>query len=263
MGWNGTGIYTDRPFTGSRLGRVWFRYNGKSCFPLVYPKQGADTVHTAPFDGSVPGNGPGSESAFPKKGFRLFMMWKNPLYLYDEFCMLYYNAGKSGVYRTIGCTEIPAYIITHEMGNGENDYILDKIIVDCQMDTRHYDAYHYHGTDNADPYLKVDTRNAAFASETSPTSQDVIKLNMASKPGRNPLQSYRQVPIPTTAQGTAGDQTFTKSSDEVATSRESIALVSPRTRFRRCRIEFGTRQNIVMLQGITINLTEFSRRTYA
>jgi len=186
--------------------------------------------------------------------------------VYDEFDHRYYNDGDNAPYRTIPFQEIPGYFFTHDIGDGENDYLGDKIVLDAQFDTRRYDGYH-HDLSFSDPTVLVYTRSNSMALGENLTANKVnlTDLNMTARPGRNLFQSFRQTPIKSLAQGEGvgnDEEDYVVSSDDYGPARESIALVVPFLKFRRARVEFYTAQKVMRIRGLTFTMHELPRRTY-
>lgn len=160
--------------------------------------------------------------------------------------------------------EIPAQIVTHDIGNGESDFQLDKIILDAQYDTRSYgynveispgvyqqQAYTYNTTTNKDPYLLVELRNTSYEGESPVEQFDVIERNHLAVPGVNPWVSRNNTPGSITTQ------------ENTRITRESLALVVPFSKYRRCRLTIGTLHKMTTVRSLQLFSTEFPRRTYA
>lgn len=162
--------------------------------------------------------------------------------------------------------EIPATIVTHDIGNGESDFQLDKIILDAQYDTRSYgynvlvggvyqqQAYIYNPVTNPDPSLVVELRNTSYQGELPTQTINVIAANHAAVPGINPWVSRNNTP---------GTITTETSQENTRIARESLALVVPFAKYRRCRAYIETMHKMTTVRSLQLFSTEFVRRTYA
>lgn len=158
--------------------------------------------------------------------------------------------------------EISAQVVTHDIGNGESDFQLDKIILDAQYDTKTYRNYAYQPTEPGfisiaayDPKLTFESRNTTYANETPVLQLELIQKNYQALQWVNPWRSRLNTPGGTTA-----------SSAEISNGdvihRESLALVTPFLKYRRGRIYLETAQKMTTVRGIQVYATEFSRKTY-
>lgn len=185
--------------------------------------------------------------------------------VYDEFDHRYFNEGDTSPLREVPFQEINASFITHDIGDGQTDYIADAIVIDCQFDTKKYYGYD-HDNSFEDPTIRLFARAPSMADAEGIGLAPYInltQLNLAARPGRNIFQSYRQTPIdPSSGQGNPGDESFTVSPDDYGPARESLALVVPFTKFRRARLEFETFQKVSRIRGLTFKIVELPRRTY-
>lgn len=176
------------------------------------------------------------------------MVWIRPTYRYDEYLVTYYSkVSGSGPYPF---REIPATIVTSEIGDGESDYQLDKVIVDAQYDTYNYGSYTYKVL-TPDPVISIELRPTSYEGETPTLKHDLIALNMAAQAGTNPWKSRIQTP----GQGTP-------STNDVAATRESLILVCPFSKYRRCRVTLTTTQKMTTVRSLQLVSTEFQRRTF-
>jgi hypothetical protein len=180
---------------------------------------------------------------------KLVMGFKHPNYYYDEYLPLYYSTNALG--GPFPFREIPGILITPELGDTENDYLLDKVVVDMQYDSVRYGFYTYDAVSNADPTVVVDVRSPAYHNQTPTKRVDLVALNQTAMPSLNPFISVRQAPADTDI-----------SSDDVAAYRESIALVSPMIKYRRMRLEFRTLQKVTTMRSFQVIFTEYPRRTW-
>lgn len=187
--------------------------------------------------------------------------WVNrPNYRYDEYWNTwtytpYYKPydGPSASLKYQGpypFREIPGTIVTHDIGNGESDFQLDKVVLDAQYDTKHYRAYKYNAV-KPDPILSLELRNTSYAGETPTLTIDVIAQNHAAIPGINPWKSRMDTPGGTTI-----------SSNDVNATREALVLVVPFAKYRRSRAYISTAQKMTTIRGMQVLATEFPRRTY-
>lgn len=201
-------------------------------------------------------------------------------FTYDEYDHRWYNESNALITgtRTIPFHEIPAVAISHEIGNGENDYIGQRLVLDAQMDYRHFTGYTYEDPDGIptnldvwrgqwhdpqfvrrDPEVILDLRNQTLrpvvsypAAPIETKYVDIVARNMAAKGGLNPFETTTQ-PI---------NGTFPEDTGDINTARESMAFVCPFTKFRHARIELRTSHKMSMVRNLTWELTDFQRRTF-
>lgn len=171
--------------------------------------------------------------------------------------------------------EIAGLVITHDIGNGESDYQLDKVIVDAQTDTVNYGPYRipnvlpantipgYTYTAVApDPVINVELRNTSYMGETPTSTLNLIAQNFAASPGIsvlgttfiagvNPWVSKSNTPGGTSISG-----------NDVPAYRESLVLVVPFSKYRRCRVYLETLQKMTTIRSLQLFSTEFPRRTF-
>lgn len=217
-----------RPYSHSKRWRMKFN-RGRYASGQPYRAQEADT---------------------PLPKARMYFTQQQANFLYDEYDAPWFSTTRTG--SVIPLKEIPALLVTHEIGDGENDYKIDKVHADINYDTVRYGAYTYNAVANADPSFIVDLRSQNYAGQTPQKRLDLIALNMAVKPGINPFISVRMTP---------GDIDIPP--NEEAIYREALALRAPLTaRFRRCRVEVGTLQKATSVRNIMIQVTEYPRRTW-
>lgn len=175
--------------------------------------------------------------------------YKSSSYVYDEYLSQFYDT-ELPLGGPIGLREIPGFLITHEIGDSENDYTLDKIIVDMHYDKSRYGFYTY-DVNNPDPTVTVETRSIAYADDTPTNRIELVALNQAAMPSINPFVSVRQAP---------GDTDVAPNDANI--TRESLALVTPIAKFRRIRVEIGTNQKTTSIRSMAVMMTEFPRRTW-
>lgn len=143
-------------------------------------------------------------------------------------------------------THIEGRLITHELGDDVNDYMLNKIIVAARTTdpSNDYEA-------NPDPQFLYQTRNPMYlsASQQAPWV-DLTALNMAGMPG-NPYNSHMQTPndIPSEANG-----------PDNYTHAESFTLLAPlQSSFRHSRFKFISKLTHTIRQ-IVFKINVFKRR---
>jgi hypothetical protein len=210
----------------------------------------------------------------------LGMFWVNKSnYRYDEYynrtysnfdpatgisvqAWLYYAKALSWVNEYVGpypFREIPATIITHDIGNGESDFQLDKVIFDGQYDTKNYLAYQYSIT-FPDPKLTIELRATSYSNEVPVLTIDIIKKNFEAVPGPfglgNPWRSRSNTPGGTIVSSNEKDNL-----GRYAT-REALALVVPFSKYRRSRVYVETAQKLTTVRSLQVLATEFTRKTY-
>lgn len=144
---------------------------------------------------------------------------------------------------------IYANLITHEIGNGRDDYLFHSLISECEpREWQNTTLVQDLGWDNAlypaklDPVLLYELRNKTWSAQKHRFAQsqvlnnlvDIVALNMNAKGGNNPYVSLMQTPRATTP---ADDLYLTSggvASQQVA--RESMTMLMPlNTKFRHAR----------------------------
>lgn len=170
-------------------------------------------------------------------------------YVYDEYLSGYYLTNRPQA-AALPFHEIRATVITHEIGDSENDYMLDKVIVDMQYDASRYGFYTYEPS-YPDPVVYVDARSKLYANDAPATILDLVARNQTAMPSINPFVSVRQPP---------GDTNV--SSNDINAHRESLALVTPMVKFRRSRYQIISLQKVSTIRSLQIIMTEFPRRTW-
>lgn len=201
------------------------------------------------------------EDEVGRKGPHVYFVHQNSNFLYDEMPTAHYtvmSAGTRYIFR-----EIPGRIIFHEVGDGVEDFLLDRVILEAQefepMESEDkavlaysYDLYTYDDATFREPVLMIHPRNAGYVgSGDSGTSYDLVRLNVEAQPTTNLYyNNARQTP--------AG----TLNTDDPIVGRESVALVAPMTKFRKMRAEFSTKGYTVVVRSITIVASVMRRRTW-
>lgn len=249
----------NRPYTHSRRWRMKFNLS-RFVSAKIYRATGNDSTTNKP---------------------RLMgMFWVNKSnYRYDEYynkqysdynpstgisvqAQLYYAKALTWVSGYVGpypFREIPAKIITHDIGNGESDFQLDKVIFDGQYDTKNYLVYQYN-TSYPDPKLTIELRATSYSDEVPVLTIDVIKKNFEANPGPygvgNPWRSRANTPGGTLV--SAGEK------DNLGryATREALALVVPFSKYRRSRVYIETAQKLTTVRSVQVLATEFGRKTY-
>lgn len=152
--------------------------------------------------------------------------------------------------------EIIGKVITHEIGDSQNDSILHSIVVEAipfyELNVSTYRASHYDYADEAYPVLRCYMRAKPFNVLTTEKVIDLIELSYNSKGFLNPFIGIQQTPIETTIDNIP----YTTSEDDIISSSESIVLPAPlNSKFRRMRMEYiCTETNVVRAFMITYNM---------
>jgi hypothetical protein len=175
--------------------------------------------------------------------------YKAAPFVYDEYLASYYTTNRP-LATALPFREIRATVITHEIGDSESDYQLDKVIVDMQYDSSRYGFYTYEPL-YPDPVVYVDARSKIYANDTPTSVIDLVSRNQSVMPSINPFVSVRQAP---------GDTNV--SANDVNVHRESIALVTPMLKFRRSRYQIISLQKVSTIRSLQVMMTEYPRRTW-
>lgn len=163
---------------------------------------------------------------------------------------------------TVPDQTITGHIVMHEIGNGINDSLLNKVILEAMPDST-WNTYDYTGTD--DPYLGINTRSSAWVDGQGELVIDLVALNMTVKGGLNPFCSVMQTP---NVEGTgdrvtfSGDDRFIGGSpaDSQGKPVESLVLLAPmNTKFRRMLLTFRS-SKVAVIRTITVIMSEYTRR---
>lgn len=148
---------------------------------------------------------------------------------------------------------------THEIGNGEDDHILNKVILECTPKENKTDAAldynRYVYTSQNDPYLGYELRNRTYVNQLARFNEiDLVAINMAAKGGLNPFTSIMITP-------TADTANYTMDGGEVEVGRESLNMIAPMSKFRRTRFRLVSRV-IAKIRTLTVSYKVFNRRNY-
>lgn len=163
-------------------------------------------------------------------------------------------------------------VITHDIGTGISDMLLNKVILEAFPDsswnsytytvpTNSYDPY----DSTADPYVAVNLRNSPWVDGQGENIINIVGLNMGVKGGLNPFCSVMQTP---NVEGTGDRVTFSGDdvyiggtpADTQGKPSESLVLLAPiNTKFRRMVLTLQS-SKIAVLQSITVIMSEYTRR---
>jgi hypothetical protein len=158
--------------------------------------------------------------------------------------------------------DIVGKIIMHEVGNGTNDFLLNKCLLEVFPDST-WHSYDYSVT--ADPVFEYNFRPDVWVNQTSGDNKgDLVELNMNVKGGLNPFTSVMQTP--TDYSSTTGDKVPFDGDDDYGTAKgkpvESLVLLAPlNTKFRRAVFTL-TSTKCVIIRGITIEMVEQQRKGF-
>ncbi len=160
---------------------------------------------------------------------------------------------------------ITGHIVLHEIGNGINDALLNKVILEAMPDSS-WSTYDYSTT--VDPYLYINLRSSAWLDGQGENIIDLVALNMYVKGGLNPFCSVMQTP---NVEGTGdrvpfvGDDeyvggVFPNPSPAQGKPVESLVLLAPmNTKFRRMLLSLESTK-IAVVRSITVTMSEYIRR---
>jgi len=229
-------VRRNAPYSCSRRWRMKFNRNRLSTV-IGYRKDEPGTAE-APLTNPLP-------------QIRVYYAHLKENFVYDEYDALYYNTDQTGTLRNICFREIPARIVTSEIGNGQDDYMPGKIVIDTQYDSQHYHGYIYDEDLVADPKVFLHVRSAVYAGQTPDKYYELVSLNMRARPAQNPFESTMQTP---------GDTTI--ADNETASYRESLVLTTPMAKFRRARLDIQTDQKMTTIRSLSVELVQFVRRSY-
>jgi hypothetical protein len=181
-----------------------------------------------------------------------------------------FNLNKDILYGSIGnfYKYIIGKLITHNIGNGEQDNILSKVILECTPKETNDLWYGFvdnpiqklnwlnaNYTDTKDPYLTYELRTRTFNNQTQKfVDKDLVELNMNAKGGLNPFQSIMQTPI-------NNNLNYDMSSEETMVGRESLNLIAPMDKFRRTKFTLISKL-IVKIRSLSVIYKEFTRRNF-
>lgn len=152
---------------------------------------------------------------------------------------------------------------THEIGNGEDDHILNKAILECTPKENATDnsvnwlqyTYGNQVGQQLDPVFTYELRNRTFVNQTRVFNNvDLINLNMNAKGGANPFRSILTTPTNDTVN-------YTIDASETEVGRESLNMIAPMDKFRRTRFSLLSKV-IAKVRSITVSYKVFNRRNY-
>lgn len=148
---------------------------------------------------------------------------------------------------------------THEIGNGEDDHILNKVILECtpkeDVTDQFIDYNRYTYITQNDPYLGYELRNRTYVNQLARFNEiDLVALNMAAKGGLNPFRSIMTTP-------TTDTTNYTIDGSETEVGRESLNLIAPMSKFRRTRFRLLSKV-IAKIRTLTVSYKVFNRRNY-
>lgn len=222
-------LLTKNPYQYSNNHRMKFIYDGKLTTAFICPRVNGDATVGRPKE-------------------RVYFRQESDRFASDELPVvshLYYTKNTLdpavGPIQT-GLREIYGKIITTEVGNGRDDFMMDRILIEVTQDgTPNYD-YQAVSAAKRTPLMNIYYRNETFLNE-NPAGVDLIKSNYDAYPqSGDALESIRQRPQ--------------------NVSRESITLVSPMTGFRRMRAEYSVLAWSEVIRGLQIIVTRWNRRPY-
>lgn len=189
-----------------------------------------------------------------------------------RFLKEYKNTDKDFWIENSVTKDIEGEIVFHEQGNGKDDYLLQRAILEIAPTTEGIVSDYL--SPNEDPKLLVELRSPIYmnsiitSNNNQYTSFDLIKNNMAAKKGKNPFISAMQTPnepnsfteskvLATT------EQRWEQEGSQIGyTARESLIAVAPlNSKFRRMRMTFKSKLTAVV-RSVTLYLIEKKRRGY-
>lgn len=160
---------------------------------------------------------------------------------------------------------ITGHIVLHEIGNGINDALLNKVILEAMPDSS-WSTYDYSTT--VDPYLYINLRSSAWLDGQGENIIDLVALNMSVKGGLNPFCSVMQTP---NVEGTGdrvpfvGDDVYIggvspNPPNAQGKPVESLVLLAPiNTKFRRMLLSLRS-EKVAVVRSITVIMSEYIRR---
>jgi hypothetical protein len=192
-------------------------------------------------------------------GTRVLFWMKDHDFFYDEYPTAHYNT-LTGV---VCLREIPAKVVFHEVGNGANDSILVRAVLEAQeieplgttgSPDYHTDLYTYNAVTFQEPKLNVQLRTQGYANHIDRgTTIDLVALNMAAWGDANIYAGIRETP---------GEVATGQAFDETGTARESIRLNAPFSKFRTARMTFETAGYTYIIRSIALVWTDYGRKQY-
>lgn len=167
----------------------------------------------------------------------------------------------------IATKDIFGKLITHEIGDSQQDALMRRVIVEAipflEEDNTHseetFTTYDYRNAGDDYPKLDLQLRNNAFTMVPSEFQKvvDLVAVNMAAKEhfaGVNPWRSILQTP---TSDALAG---YVMDTADVANVHESFVLLAPlHSKFRRCRLRYVCKFTVV-IRALTVEYQQIGRR---
>lgn len=159
---------------------------------------------------------------------------------------------------------MPLYIwgevITHNIGNGEDDYILMKAKIECTPKEVDNDTalnwLYYNYLRQTDPYFGYELRARTFSAQSANFQEiDLVHLNMTAKGGLNPFHSAMSTPNDMT------DGLYVIDPDDLMVGRETLNMIAPMRKFRRTRFHIVSKI-LAKIETITSEFKVFHRRNY-
>lgn len=202
-----------------------------------------------------------NESDPDYRGPRLYFVHKHRDYLYDEYPRVHYTTSASG--KQYWMKEIPARIVTHEVGDGVEDFLLDRVVLEAQefepleaispdQVVYSFNLYTYNLDTYNEPQLMIHPRSIGYVGAEDPgESYDIVYKNAQAQGMTNLYYgSPRQSPVGII------------NTDDPVVGRESVALVAPMTKFRKMRMDFKTKGYTVIVRSIVAVASVQRRRTW-
>ena len=149
---------------------------------------------------------------------------------------------------------ITGNLLSHEIGNGKNDYLFHSGVLEVQSKDLTYDYFA-----NTDPQLLYLRRNTDWITQTR--TQDyswgdlmLQNMNVKALAGENPFIALTQTP--------SAAANYNLEGLEFVVGRESLHLLAPlNSKFRRMRINLIS-EKIVKIRNITLNIVELQRKGF-
>ena len=158
--------------------------------------------------------------------------------------------------------DIIGKIITHEVGNGMNDFLLNKCLLEV-FPGSDWQTYDYSTT--PDPKFEYELRPNVWIDQVNGDNvTDLVEVNMLVRGGLNPFTSVMQTPVDYST--TTSDKVPFNGDDTFGTffgkPVESLVLLAPiNTKFRRIVFTL-TSVKCVVVRGIVLTMTEYTRRGF-
>jgi len=166
-------------------------------------------------------------------------------------------------------SDIYVKVITHEIGDSQNDAQLLDIIVEAvpvRFDGTTLAAYNYYDSGKDYPRLYAYLRSNAYTTLLTAYNRiiELVGLNMRpkmSKAGVNPWKSVMQTPAPNhTFSGGDPYASYHGQSADVLNHHESFVVKTPlNTKFRRTKLKYVCKYTAI-IRAFTINYMEHGRR---